>query len=277
MSDSSSAPNVSICVPAYNAERYIGRTIRSVLAQTHRDFELIIVDNASTDRTMDVVAEFSDSRIRVIQNESNIGPLANFNKVLSLAQGRYVKMLSADDVIYPLCLERQVAILDEDREQHIAVVSCARHIIDVDERVILTRRFPRTEEIVDGRRAALITLRSGGNLIGEWHAALLRTDTARQLGGFRDFQYCIDYDLLLRALMRGALYVVAEPLCAYRITPQAWSLNLVHLQTADYRKLLDDMHEQYGVPPTAWGVNVATWRARLNNVIRRMIYKWVLR
>ena len=107
-----SEPLISVCIPCYNNEEFIACTIESVLNQTLNDFELVIVDDKSTDRTVSVVKDYADSRIKLIQNECNLGIGGNWNKALSCAVGKYVKLLCGDDVIYHDCLSRQVDILE---------------------------------------------------------------------------------------------------------------------------------------------------------------------
>ena len=128
-------PKVSLCIPVYNGARFLAETMRSALAQDYADFELVVSDNASTDETPQVVAGFDDPRIVYSRSERNLGPVGNFNRCLELARGRYTKILCADDLLYPTCLSRQVAILEEDAGQAISLVSCARDIIDADSRV----------------------------------------------------------------------------------------------------------------------------------------------
>src|SRR3974377_1497390 len=99
-------PLISICIPCYNGEGFIARTLESVLTQTFGDFEVLIADNKSTDSTISVIRTYPDPRIKVVQNESNLGLERNWNKVLSMASGRYVKLLCADDLLYPECLSR---------------------------------------------------------------------------------------------------------------------------------------------------------------------------
>src|SRR5579859_195058 len=105
-------PLISVCIPCYNGERFIGRTLESVLRQTFTDFELVIVDDKSTDGTVSVIRGFTDARIRLIQNEKNLGLCLNWNRALSQTAGKYVKLLCEDDFLYPECLARQVAVLE---------------------------------------------------------------------------------------------------------------------------------------------------------------------
>lgn len=110
----SSSPRVTIGVPVYNGIKFIRATLDSLLAQTYRDFELIICDNASTDSTPEICAEYAaaDSRIRIIRHPKNIGPAANYNSCVEHACGELFKWNAADDCCAPEFLEKCVAELD---------------------------------------------------------------------------------------------------------------------------------------------------------------------
>lgn len=103
----SAAPMVSVLMTTYNREKYLEQAVRSVLASTFRDFELIIVDDQSKDRSLSMARDLAaeDSRIRVILNEKNLGDYPNRNKAASLARGKYLKYVDADDLIYPTGLQ----------------------------------------------------------------------------------------------------------------------------------------------------------------------------
>lgn len=107
---------VSLGLPVYNGERFVGKAIESIIAQTFTDFELIISDNASTDRTPEICEEYArqDSRVRYFRQEINIGAKANFNRVFEYSRGEYFKWVAADDVCGPRYLEFTVAALDND-------------------------------------------------------------------------------------------------------------------------------------------------------------------
>jgi len=108
-------PIVSVIVPAYNAEKYIPETIQSVLGQTYEAWELIIVDDGSTDKTAETVAAFDDRRIRLVEQE-NRGVGAARNAGIALAQGDYITFLDADDVLPPESLAARVRYLEEHPE-----------------------------------------------------------------------------------------------------------------------------------------------------------------
>lgn len=107
---------VTIGMPVYNGERHIARAIRSILAQTYRDFQLLVVDNASTDRTAEIVQEFArqDPRVVYHRNPQNIGAHPNFNRAFTLSDSEYFKWAAHDDEIKPAYLETCIRILDSD-------------------------------------------------------------------------------------------------------------------------------------------------------------------
>ena len=102
-------PKISVIIPMYNAEKYVGLAIETMLAQTFRDFELILIDDASTDRTLEVAKQFDDPRIRIIKNDKNLGgengPGVVRNIGLDHARGEYIYFMDNDDVIMPEALE----------------------------------------------------------------------------------------------------------------------------------------------------------------------------
>lgn len=105
---------VSIIMPAYNCEHFIAEAIRSVLSQTYTDWELIIVDDCSTDNTAQIVASFDDTRIVYQRNEKNVGAALTRNKALQIAKGHYIAFLDADDLWAPEKLEHQIAFMERN-------------------------------------------------------------------------------------------------------------------------------------------------------------------
>jgi glycosyltransferase involved in cell wall biosynthesis len=106
-------PLISVLMPAYNAEKYIGEAIESVLNQTFTDFELLIINDGSTDKTEEIIRSFNDKRIRYIKNETNLKLIATLNKGIDLAQGRYIARIDADDMCMPKRFEEQVDFLEK--------------------------------------------------------------------------------------------------------------------------------------------------------------------
>lgn len=108
-------PLVSVLMTAYNRDNYIDEAIQSVLASTIKDFELIIVDDASTDKTVEIAKSYAekDKRVKVFINEQNLGDYPNRNKAASYAQGKYIKYLDSDDIMYAHCLDVMVNCMEK--------------------------------------------------------------------------------------------------------------------------------------------------------------------
>ncbi|MEJ7610061.1 MAG: glycosyltransferase family A protein [Ferruginibacter sp.] len=118
-------PLVSVLMAAYNSEKYIGEAIASVLASGYKNFELIICDDRSTDRTPEIAREFAmkDERVKLYLNEENLGDYPNRNKAASYATGKYLKYLDHDDTIYPWGLEAMVTGMEKFPEAGFGIVS----------------------------------------------------------------------------------------------------------------------------------------------------------
>lgn len=131
-------PLVSVVLPVYNRPEKVCKTIESILSQTFKDFELLVIDNASTDDTVERIKRFDDSRIRLIINERNMGQTYSLNRGLDEAKGKYIARIDSDDIMLPKRLQRQVSFL----EKHSDYVLCgawARIISDQDELSAIVR------------------------------------------------------------------------------------------------------------------------------------------
>jgi glycosyltransferase involved in cell wall biosynthesis len=124
-------PKVSIGLAVFNGEKYLREAIESILAQTFTDFELIISDNASTDRTEEICRAYAtqDPRIRYVRNATNIGGANNENQTFHLSRGQYFRLAAHDDVLAPELIEKCVEVLDQD----LSVVLCDSININIDE------------------------------------------------------------------------------------------------------------------------------------------------
>jgi len=110
----SSSPTVSVCIPTYNRSRYLLDCIKSILRQSFSDYELIIVDDCSTDNTSEVVHKFKDSRIRYLRNDENVGQMMNLNKCLDVATAEFICVFHDDDVYDPQILEKHLRVFSSN-------------------------------------------------------------------------------------------------------------------------------------------------------------------
>jgi glycosyltransferase involved in cell wall biosynthesis len=269
---------VSVCVPSYRGATHIAAAIESVLAQTFPDFELLIVDDDSPDATAAVVARYLDPRIRFFRNERNLGAEGNWNRCLELARGRYFKLLPQDDLLAPSCLARQVAVLDADQSHQLALVFCARTIIDGHARAFMTRGYPsRRGGSISGRSLIRSCLRRGTNLIGEPASVLFRTGLARRVGRFdASIGYIVDLDYWFRLLLRGDAYYLPESLASFRVSSGSWSVAIGKKQSVEFQNFIAKVaaNPEFGV--SALDVAAGKLMARLNTVLRLLVYRVVL-
>lgn len=223
------APLVSVCVPLYRKEAFIAETIQSVLDQTFTDFELVVLDNASPDRSGEIARGFSDPRVRVEQNAATIPPTENFNRVVSLSRGALVKVLCADDLLRPTCLERQVEVLQAD--SGVVMASCRDDLVDECGGVVSRDRGLRTADLVGRQdRATVIRrlVRHGGIPMGSVTHVMFRRAAFDAAGGFpldQDF-YIVDVAAWVRLLEHGDFYGIPETLTAFRVNSGSDSRDL---------------------------------------------------
>lgn len=232
-------PAVSVCIPLYNKERYVGETIRSVLAQTYGDYELVVLDNASTDDSLAVVRGFDDPRIRLVRNSATVPMTENYNRVMAAARAPIVKLINADDQITPTALERQVAILDDD--PGVCLVSCRQSIVNEDSEVFARNHCLRTADLIGRQdRAAVVrrVVRHGFNPIGNPGNLLFRRSAFDACGGWASEGIVLDVDLAVRLLRHGAFYGIPEDLAVFRLAPMSHSTSARLQNMLDTRRWL---------------------------------------
>ncbi len=238
-----SRPLVSICIPCYNGGDFIARTLESVVNQERiNDFEIILCDNRSTDNTLSVIAGFADRRIKLVQNDHNFGIARNWHKALSLAQGDYVKLLCADDLIYPLCLARQVAALEQNTTATLAI--CSSDVINACDKILFRRPRRFHSGLNRGRDVIRKCIRWGTNLIGEPMAALFRRSALERAGLIESQNpFMIDMELWAALLKQGDLFVDEACLSAFRISGHSLSADIGLRQAAAFRRFARTMQK----------------------------------
>lgn len=266
------APLVSVCIPVYNCEKYLGQAIASVLGQTFTDFELVVLDDCSKDKSLEIARGFSDPRLRVLGSAQNLGAEKNWNRCLEEARGEFIKVLCNDDFIEPECLQTQVDALR--RNPGAALVCCARTIVDGDGRRIMVRAYPGAGGLKNGRRVVSKCVRWGTNLIGEPPAVLFRSDAARRAGRFNSAQgYMIDLDFWTRLLLEGDLFVQKEALSAFRVATGSWSVNIGRDQARQFKDFAWRLRaeERFGV--SGLDCLAGAGMAHLYGFLRRILYR----
>jgi len=234
-------PEIAVCVPAYQAELYLASTLRSVLAQSFRDFELVVIDNASTDRTPEILREFRHPRVRVVRNERVLPLAENWNKAVAETRAPLVKLVCADDLLHPRCLERQYAVLAGD--PGLALVCSRRTMINEDSEPL--RRNCGLRGLVGRHTSEEVVrkiVRHGGNPLGEPGGALFRRADFDAVGGFDGrWRFPMDLELWVRLLRRGDFYGLRESLAAFRISRGSLSAALNDTGFAEQRSLTGEV------------------------------------
>ena len=201
------APLVSVLLTAYNRERYLAESIESVLAQTYRDFELIIIDDRSSDGTLAIARQYErlDLRVRVHANDHNLGDYGNRNFAASLAGGEFFKFHDSDDIMYPHCLAVMVGHLSAAPDAALAL-SAHRAWAGAPCPILSTPYLSYQREFL------------GFGMFNQGPAnALFRTVAFRRLGGFEDVGPHSDLAFWLRACRSVTVLLVPGDLYWYRV------------------------------------------------------------
>jgi glycosyltransferase involved in cell wall biosynthesis len=233
------SPRISIIMPAYNASDFIHEAVDSILAQTFRDFELIILNDGSTDDTQSIVESYRDERIRLV-NKANSGVASTLNEGLKLAKGEFIWRHDADDISLPQKLERQIQFMEEHPDFDL----CATQIAFMTERgkVAWDKRQPKTQWF-NGEPYREVFFEDFSPYSPVTHATvLLRRDSGVLSSGFRTaFKTAEDVDLWLRALHQSRLAVLAD--CDYLVRLSGSSATAVHgWKNHFYRELAKEFY-----------------------------------
>lgn len=208
-------PLVSICIPVYNGEKYISHAIESVLRQTYQNIELCIADNASTDGTRNKVNKLKDKRIKYEYFSKHENMVGNWNRVLGMAAGKYLAILSADDCYLAAAVEKCVSVL-EDKETNCVAFSNVL-VIDSDGKLIgkglAKGRLPKMSGVVKNPEEYML---SQGNPINI-NQVFFRTECLGEPVFSDEAGMALDYDLLLRLAQEEKTFVyVADFVTKYR-------------------------------------------------------------
>ena len=216
-------PLVSVAMPVLNGERFLREAVESILDQTFRDFEFIIINDGSTDGTASILDSYarSDPRVRVYQQE-NKGLIASRNRGCGLARGKYLAQMDADDIAVRDRLEWQIEFME--RHPEIGVVGGQMKLIDSAGRAFYCVRYPVENEEI--KSALLLCCPFGQN------AVVIRKEAFLSVGGYRrPFDLAEDYDLWLRIAERWGLANLEAVVVKYRIHPGQVSYQKLRQQT----------------------------------------------
>ncbi len=222
-----SSPAISICVPAYKAERFLRETLESVRAQTFSDWEIIVAEDGSKDGTEKIVEEFARTvpqRVLYRRHDPNRGLPATRNQAFSYSSGRWIALIDSDDLWLPNHLE---ALYEKTTEADI--VHSGSQLFDSETGRDLEVRVPSAEDIAQFPLSVFL-----GSYVIQPSAVMIRRETWTQVGGFDPtFRYVEDREMWLRCVRAGARIVFnGQVTCRYRKHANAHSQNFVAMAAA---------------------------------------------
>jgi glycosyltransferase involved in cell wall biosynthesis len=236
-------PLVSICIPVFNGEKTIAKTINSLINQTYKNIEIIVVDNCSSDSTVRIVQGFSDLRIRLILNENHL-PCAeyNWNRCFQYGQGEFMAIFHADDVYLPHMVSRQVETFKNF--PMLGGVFTQGNIIDEENNIVGEFKLP--PEIRDSEPCFYPKIFNAALEYADFlpsPSAMLRRDLYVKLSPFRydQFRSASDFDMWLRAAASAPIIILNEKLMNYRVskTQGSFAINKLRTHESDFFKVMD--------------------------------------
>jgi glycosyltransferase involved in cell wall biosynthesis len=233
---------VSICIPVYNGEKTIRKTIESIVNQTYKNLEIIVVDNYSTDSTVEIVREFKDPRIRIIQNDIFLSVGDNWNRCFHYVNGEYMAIFHADDIYLPQIVSRQIETLENNPS--VGSVFTQGYMINENDDIISIFKLPskiKKMKFCNYKDLLISTLENGEFLVTP--SAMIRTKIYQKLAPFRYEQFgsAVDFDMWLRAAEIAPIIILNELLVKYRIskTQGSYAINRLRVQESDGFKVWD--------------------------------------
>lgn len=202
------APAVSVLMPVFNTGKYLAEALQSISNQSYTDFELVVIDDGSTDGSTELLKQYAlkEPRLRLISRE-NRGLIATRNQLLAEAKGSLIAWMDSDDISYPQRLATQVTVLSGDPS--LVCVGTYAQCIDPNGELLNVEQYPQTHPEILAEQ-----LRGGAM---RFPTTMMRLDAARSVGGFREpFRIGEDFDLLLRLSEVGTMHNLTESLYYYR-------------------------------------------------------------
>lgn len=230
-------PKISVVMAVYNGMPYVKEAVRSILTQSYKNFEFIIVNDASTDSTLKYLKNLKDTRIKIINNPKNLGLAVSLNKALEVAGGQYIARMDADDISLPKRFEKQVEYLEHNPQ--VSLCGCWVDLIDKKGKIIGEKKYPLSDSEL---KKAL-----------KWYQPIVhptfmaRANFYKSLGGYDEhFDYAEDYELLIRAMKKYKLANIPNKLLYWRLADERRSRqSMKRVDAADFKVKLEILRNNY--------------------------------
>lgn len=261
----SAMPKITVMMPAYNAEKYIGDSLRSVLRQDYEDMEVIVVDDCSTDNTYEVAAGFKkDPRVRLYRNRKRLGDYQTRNRILELARGKYVAPHDADDIMLQGRLRRHVAFLEKNPN----IGAVFGSLLEADEKLTKLADAARVENC--GKPGAVTRM---PGLFSHCAATIVKKHMIRA-GGYDSESFLGgDTSLFLRLFKRIKFYFLNRPCFIYRIYSKSKTQRMLVQEAETYKRVFSSKQVREEFLAT-----IGNRRVVINKVTREAIgtFQWRL-
>jgi glycosyltransferase involved in cell wall biosynthesis len=273
-------PLASICIPVYNSEKYIRETLNDAISQTYKNLEIIISDDCSSDKSIEIIKSFNNPRIKIYSNPKNIGLVNNFTQALSYASGEYLMLLCADDGITIDAVEKGVKILESEEHKDVVIVNTYIQIIDDSRNPVFIKKYI----FGGGKMSSYWGIRSnllvGTNIIGEVNGSLFRKaayDKITKPKIKNGNTWTVDMDLKFELLLMGKGYMIPEALGKFRLSNQSTSTKGLRFQQAKlFRQYVYKLYNDKRYNLSFFWVTTSTIHALLMQITRNIVYKLFL-
>ena len=265
---------ILVFVPTYNSEKYLRQCLDSVLQQTFQDWQCVISDDASIDKSVEIAREYEkiDSRFKVLTHEQNVGAANNWNRAKENNNSFATKILCADDYLLKDALQEQLDILQRNQT---AIVFSERYIVFPSGKK-LHPRLPKYASKISFNDAFKIYINLGRNIFGEPVTALFRTDLfVKSEGFYPKFEYSLDTSGYM-AIARGHDVTFDNSVVgAFRVSKSQWSHKLKGKQFAHIFDFIDHLVEVEGIQVSKTEVLIGKIKVMGANLLRVVLYKFL--
>ncbi|MCS6814480.1 MAG: glycosyltransferase family 2 protein [Cyanobacteria bacterium] len=270
------SPTLSVLLPNYNHGQYIGEALTAMLSQSFADFEVILVDDASTDNSLEIIQPFvqQDDRVRLVCNEQNQGAVFSLNRALQLAQGEFIYSSAADDCVLPGFFETGIKLLRTYPQAGLCATHPAFLHDETGEIDFRTDKFFLSDQPVFVPPQELVKYLDSDGLWIAGHASLVRRSAFVAAGGFLpDLRWHCDWFALHVVALRHGICYTPAALAAYRLLPNAYSASAKRRQ--DQQQVIVALLNHLSSPAYA-DVSAAFWRSRLLSSFGWLLLQTVL-
>lgn len=264
---------ITIAIPTYNSDKTILETLKSVLNQTYKDFQLLIVDNNSTDKTIDLVKKIKDSRIKIYKNKKNIGMFQNMNKCIKLCKTKYLKILSSDDLLEPTCIEKHLEIFE--KYPSVNLLFNTNKVVNEQGNKLIVRRYFNKNKKINGGVLINLILKTGRNPIGEPSNVSFRMFPINKykLNFNTSFKYVSDLDLWIRLLKYGDAFYISEILSSFRLHRTGATASLFKKAIQEHSKIISLYSDEFNL--SLFDIIFVNIKLYINLLLKSFLIKFI--